>query len=38
MARLVTAMRPDDRQDPAVSMVIGAMAPSTIEEDETHPP
>jgi len=38
MAGLVTAMWPDDRQDPAIGMMKRTMTPTTVEQDETHTP
>jgi hypothetical protein len=35
MAGLAAAVRPNDRRDPAIGMMIGAMTPAAIEQDET---
>jgi hypothetical protein len=38
MAGLVTAMRPDDRQDSAIGMMIRAVTPATVEQHEIQAP
>jgi hypothetical protein len=38
MARLAAAVGPDDRQDPAVGVVVRAVTSPAVEQDETHAP